>query len=202
VKKDFVSVCPYGTRIALGNTVSYEYLPLDESHRWKAKPNHRILVLDRGAVRLDYPEDWHVAFEDEGAMIHDHEPPADKCRLSASCERVSAELTSRPLSRILESVIAGDTRNVTASERVFKIQRPPLEALWTELQFREPTISRLACSRVCVARAGRTQAYVIFDFWPEDIVRCYPVWETVLESLEVGGYIDDPTTGQRHGIRG
>jgi len=182
--------------------LSYEYLPLSQPHQWKAKPNHRILVLDRGAVRFDYPDDWSVAFEDEGAIIHDQEPPADKCRIAASCRRVPVESSTYPLLRLLESMIAKDARGVTPSDQILRIHRPPLEVAWTELRFTEPTIGRLACSRVCVARAGCTQAFLTFDFWPEDSDRCFPVWENVLESLEVGAYIDDPASGQRREIRG
>ena len=32
--------------------------PLEPGHGWRARPGHRILIVDNGAVRFDFPKEW------------------------------------------------------------------------------------------------------------------------------------------------
>ena len=57
-------------------------------------------------------------------------------------------------------------------------------------------------TRVCVARADRTQAVIVFDFHSEDEASLSSVWQTLLDTLVIGDYIADPTTGRRRMKRG
>jgi hypothetical protein len=36
-----------------------------------------------------------------------------------------------------------------------------------------------------------------YDYWADDAARFAPVWNDVLQSLQVGMYIQDPTSGPR-----
>ena len=38
-----------------------KHLRLKDRHGWKSKPGYGICVLDRGAIRFDYPA-WQAAF--------------------------------------------------------------------------------------------------------------------------------------------
>ena len=42
-----------------------EELELKKSHGWRHKPGKRIFVADRGALRLEFPEDWVVIPDDD-----------------------------------------------------------------------------------------------------------------------------------------
>jgi hypothetical protein len=35
-------------------------LGLDAAHSWRARPGNKILLLDRGAARFEFPERWVV----------------------------------------------------------------------------------------------------------------------------------------------
>ena len=36
-------------------------LRLKDRHGWKSRPGYAICVLDRGAIRFDYPDGWDVS---------------------------------------------------------------------------------------------------------------------------------------------
>jgi hypothetical protein len=48
---------------------------LEPGHGWRAQPNHKILVLGRGAVRLEIPETWVVEMSDDCVKVFDKSPP-------------------------------------------------------------------------------------------------------------------------------
>lgn len=39
-------------------------------------------------------------------------------------------------------------------------------------------------------------ARLTFDFWEMDAPRCQKAWDTLLKSLELAEYIQDPTVGR------
>ena len=49
---------------------------------------------------------------------------------------------------------------------------------------------------------GRILATIVFDFWPEYELDFHDPWATLLETLAVGDYIEDPATGRRREKRG
>jgi len=95
-----------------------------------------------------------------------------------------------------------ETRTTLHRGATFGFFRPPLEAVWAEMRVLDSEERREICTRLCLARADCTQALVIFDFRPEDELTLYPVWNTLLATLSVGDYLEDPATGRRRAKRG
>src|SRR5260370_39827231 len=62
-------------------------LRMSSRHGWRSQPGHKILVLDRGAVWLEYPAAWVVAFDDDCVKVRDKKPPDDNCVLGVSYHR-------------------------------------------------------------------------------------------------------------------
>src|SRR5437660_1746380 len=84
-------------------------LSLKDKHTWKAPPDHRIVLLDRGAVRFNIPESWVVEPDAEALKVYDKQPPADDCRLSVTYIRTPpADWSELPLAPLLESAASGD----------------------------------------------------------------------------------------------
>lgn len=71
-----------------------------------------------------------------------------------------------------------------------------------EVGFKSPLDQRDCRKRVCIARSGNTRAVITSDYWPEDELRHFWTWHTILETLVVGDYFDDPATGRRREQRG
>lgn len=61
---------------------------LATTHRWKSSPGHNILVLEAGAMRIEYPSGWHVIPTNDALAIHDRKPPDDECRAQITLMRL------------------------------------------------------------------------------------------------------------------
>ena len=90
---------------------------------------------------------------------------------------------------------------VERTEPVYFV-RWPLQAAWMQLHVKCEEPSRDKTTRVCVARADRTQALIILDFHSVDEPLVEKAWDTLMDTLVVGDYIADPLTGRRRMQRG
>jgi len=57
---------------------------LREDHAWSARPGCKVLVMQQGAVRFDYPQEWVVIPASDSIELYDKQPPDDDCRLAVS----------------------------------------------------------------------------------------------------------------------
>jgi hypothetical protein len=173
-----------------------EELELRKSHGWKAKPGHRIFVADRGAVRIEFPEDWVVIPDDDSIKFYDKQPPDDDTCLAVSYMRLPpVDLSGLPVSEMLKVAMQGDTRPIYSTSSIHEVKRPDLELAWAELSFIDPLQQRDCRSRICLGRGSNIQPLITMEFWEDDRERYARVWDDVLASLQLGIYIADPTRG-------
>ena len=171
-------------------------MKLRPGHGWRTRPGCKTFVADRGAVRFDYPKDWVVAADNGVIHFHDHEPPADSCRLSMSYLRLpQIDWSGLKLPALLETGLSGEERRDETQGPIIEEQRGDLHLAWREISFVEPSQSAEARSRVCVARRRNLQCLITCDFWSVDLERCDAVWRTVLDTLELDEPIADPSRG-------
>jgi hypothetical protein len=172
-------------------------LKLKDDHGWKSRPGYRILVLGRGAVRIDIPQDWVVEPGKGSLQILDRKPPDDDCRLEVSFNQVPRIDWSRlPLAQLLTDVISDDHRAVTHTGDIRSEDRSDLRLVWTEVRFTDPVENREAYSRILIGIGGNVQCLLTMDYWTEDAERVTPVWDEAVKTLQVARYIADPTTGK------
>ena len=171
-------------------------LTLKPGHTWKAKPGCKIVVADRGAVRFDVPEAWVVIPGPDAIKIHDKQPPDDDCALAVSYVRLPPiDWTGLPLVKLLSDSTKQTGLQVTKTGAILEQHRADLAIAWRELHFIDEKEQRDAISRICLGRRKLVQCLITFDFWVTDLERCDPVWKTVLDTLAVGEFVHDPTTG-------
>jgi hypothetical protein len=171
-------------------------LRMDPRHGWRARPGCKIFVADRGAVRFDYPQDWIVTFDEDSVKLHDREPPDDECCLGVSYLRVPAiDWSGLPLRTLLQGSCRGDERSIGTFGPVTETRRVDLEVAWHEMSFVDPAQKREARSRVAMARRSNLQCLITFDFWAADLAERGAAWDIVLETLELGELIGDPSKG-------
>jgi hypothetical protein len=141
-------------------------LQLTAGHGWRAQANHKILMLDRGAVRLEYPETWIVELTDDCVKIHDRPPPGDDCVLGVSYHRwppgAGDKLTVRAL---VHEALRSDERSLLETDPIEEETRIDIALAWGQGRFIDPRVSREACTRLCIARKAEIQALITFDFW-------------------------------------
>ncbi len=178
-----------------------ELYDLPQGHSWTAKPGYKVLVLDRGAVVLEFPASWFVQPGRHQTDIRDRPTAAESsCVLAVSYLRLPpADWSALPLSQLLLDVAQADDRERIGLGPVIEAGRAGLEVAWTEARVVDSNERRDSRSHMCLARGGGIQCLISFDFWPEDETRHAPVWAAVLDSLRLGARVDDPTVGRRMG---
>ncbi|MFN0317441.1 MAG: hypothetical protein ACKVQA_20650 [Burkholderiales bacterium] len=170
-------------------------LDLSPTHSWKAKPGHNIVVIDRGAVRFQVPQNWIVKPDDDSIKILDREPPDDDCRIAASHQTAFMEFATVPLATMVELATRNDERPVHTWLDVHEFSRLGLQAAWREMRFVDEAEKREAIAKLCIGRRGGVHGLITMEFWESDSELFRPVWDTVLETLEIGEPVADPLIG-------
>ena len=148
------------------------------------------------------PHEWIVYSPRRHVFVIDRFPPDNRSLVAISCRRVSSAVMAIPLLSILEEWVTGEDRQVLQRGEAIRFHRWPLEAAWVELRVADPALDREKSTRVCVARADRTLALIVFDFHPADEAVIESAWNTIMDTLTVGDYIADPSTGRKRMKRG
>lgn len=168
---------------------------LAPGHGWRAQPNHTILVLDRGALRLEYPAAWVVKVTDDCLRIYDKEPPADDCALGVSSHRWPSAVLGVSVASLVGAALASGKRTFIAVEPIVEEANLDHALAWGEGRWIAAPENREACARLCIARNAEVHALLTFDFWLSDRERVDPVWRGILATLQLGQWVDDPLRG-------
>lgn len=179
------------------NRIRRKKLRLASGHGWRAQPNHKILVLDRGAVRLEYPETWFVEMTDDCLKIHDKPPPDDDCVLGVSYHHWPAIGRALTVGALLRDMFRTDERSFSEVSAEIEETRVDIALAWGEGRFVDSRIDREACARLCIARKDEIQALLTFDFWLSDLDMCHAHWLAFLASLQLGQSVTDPRRGPK-----
>ncbi len=128
-------------------------LALARHHTWVAQPGHKILILDRGAVRFEYPASWIVTSAEDCVKLFDREPPDDDCTLAVSYLTIPVmDWSSLPLTSLVQAALEGDERHFLGASQIQSERRLSLEIGWFEGRFTGLPDNRPAIARLCVAR--------------------------------------------------
>ncbi|MBI3928965.1 MAG: hypothetical protein HY319_25710 [Armatimonadetes bacterium] len=166
--------------------------PLPEGHGWKARPGYRCLVADEGAVRFDFPRDWHVEPGPESIKIYDAPPPEDECCLEMSFRRQPhVDIDAVSLHGLVSAALGADDRL-----EIEELRRHNFRLLWLEQTMLDSKLGKPAVMRVAVALSSGVQVLLTFSFWEADRGRREPVWRAVLDSLQIGLKYPDPFSGR------
>lgn len=172
-------------------------LRLNKAHSWKAPAGYKIVVLDRGAVQFNVPEDW-IVVDSQPFVMHDADPPDDEARLSVSFWRLppGVDWTALPLDAMLMNGMNESKLDVLEQGPLQRAEREDLELVWSEHRFLDEAEQREAYSRMALARGWDVQTFLTLDFWVDDAPRLLAMWDELLRSLQLGQTIEDPTRGK------
>jgi len=173
-------------------------LDLQENHGWSCRPGCKIFVADRGAARFDYPASWVVRGDLDSIKFRDRRRPKDNCVLAFSYMRIPPiDWTDLPLAVLLKTAIQGGTRQIDRWDPPVQMSRFGIEIAWQQGHYIDPGEKRPALTRLCIARRRTVQALLTMDFWAEYLERFAPVWDLVLDTLELDENYQDPSIGPR-----
>ncbi len=167
---------------------------LASNRDWGAKPGNKILIIDRGAVRFDYPADWVFVPGGTAAKLYDREPPNDNCLIEVSRFYLppGVDWSGLPLREQLDAALDGDRSDETGRSPTVSGRRGRLEFVWMDRRFIDSQEQRPAHARTCAARHGDVETLITFTFWEDDAARLTPVWDELLRSLRLGEYMALP----------
>ena len=171
-------------------------LRLKDNHTWKAPKGYKIVVLERGAVSFNVPQNWLVA-ETEPFTMHDAKPPDDNARLAVSYWKFAPGIdwTGLPLDDLLLKSTADVGQEILAQSPIKRSERDDIELLWIEQRFLDAEQQRQAFSRIATGRGFDIHVVITFDLWVDDAPKFEAMWGEVLRSLQLGRVIEDPTQG-------
>jgi len=173
-------------------------MKMAKNHVWKSSPGYKILVLDRGAARIDIPEGWDVSPGENCLEVRDKPGDEGRCLIQVTVfpQMQGVDFSTLPLLPLFEQVTGGDEMDIIVRGQVFQERRKDLEIVWRETRYIDPEEKREACTRNCFCRRVGIHVLISFSNWPEDVEEFTPAWEEVLRSLRVGEFVD-PKTGWR-----
>jgi hypothetical protein len=182
----------------------HQKLRLADNHTWSAPNGYKIFVVDRGAVSFNIPESW-VFTKVDPIEILDRPEPDDNARIMVTVWNLppGVDWSGLPLAPLMAQAAAksdDDSKEepkteIVSQSEVRTIKRPDIELVWMEQKFIDPKEKRPAFSRMALARGYDIQIFITFDFWVDDLKKSEPVWHELLDSLQMGRYIEDPTKG-------
>jgi hypothetical protein len=170
-------------------------LRLAPDHRWRAQPGQKVLVLDRGAVWLEYPATWVVAFDGDSVKVRDAKPPDDNIVLGVSYHRWPAIGQGLSVASLVPTALGAGNSPYTHVGPVVEETRMDLTLAWVAARSIDPKESREACTRLCLARRGEIQALLTCAFWLADEATFDPCWHNFLATLQLAEWVEDPTKG-------
>lgn len=174
--------------------MSVEKLTLKPNHTWKCRPGQAICVLDRGAVRFDFPRHWVADHQPGAVLLHDRKPSNESCDLGVSVFNVpGAAAAGLPLDDLVNSC-KGDREAYERSE-IFHIARGDDQIAWLEEKYIEATQKRDARFRVAVARGSAVHCLITMNYWASRAATLERVWNEVLRTLVLGEMVEDPASG-------
>jgi len=171
---------------------------LKDNHTWKAPDGYKIVVMDRGLVSFNIPQDW-VVTDMKPFTVRDAPVPDDKAGLQATAFRLphNVDWSGLPLApMLLQATNDPKTYQTLARSELIRDARTDIELVWIEDRFLDPKEKREAYSRNAVARGFDVQVLLTLSYWVEDESWCTPVWEEALRSLQLGRVIADPLKGE------
>jgi hypothetical protein len=172
-------------------------LSLKKGHLWTAKEGFQVAALDRGVIRFEFPQGWICIPDEDSVKFYDCDPPDDNCRLAVSRPRLPDVADSFGLDQIVTAASKGDPRMLIQTAPAIHTQRGSLALAWADFRFTDPESNREARSRLCFARGAGLYALVTFEFWQDDRDKFSPIWQHVMDTLAIGEWILDPTSGAR-----
>jgi|ERR687891_1598575 hypothetical protein len=156
--------------------------------RLQALDLERVLIVDRGNVELALPRGWTVAPDPQGHLAC--KDPTDSCKLEVSYFALPALPPDAPsmVERVLASLEGVADPSTYSAPVAFR--RGDAEFAWTDYVFTSDDTKggrpREAHGRLLLASNRWFQAVLTFSYWTDDTAWAVPIWERIVETIELG----------------
>lgn len=169
-------------------------VPLPAAHNWKCSPGHLLFIANRGDLRFEYPETWHVILTEKSLNIHDRPPPDDEARLQLTIMPTPhirpADYPKLPLVDVLRSAV--DRERDEKGDRwerlgdMNTIERPGLQIAWTESRwYDQEHAGRPVLCRQLFTRGRGIHILMTYDYYEDVAEKHRPVWTHLVQTMRV-----------------
>lgn len=171
-------------------------LTLKENHTWKCEPGNKLIVLDRGTLSFEYPEDWTYDIHEGAIYVHDPMPELERCDLAVSLFPVRVPPGADfDLDTMLMASLEGREDFISRTE-IGRVERADWKMAWLEERYVDREHNRPARFRVGLVH-GPAVCLVSFNYWEKRAAVLEHTWDAVLRTLRFGVQVADPTVGPR-----
>ena len=169
---------------------------MQPKHTWKSKPGFCVCVLDRGAIRFDFPCAWKVSTDDDAVRIRDKADPDGNCVLAVSRMHLPQEANWVPLGEMVSGTVKSEDRQIFEMKPVVEtVREDGVEFAWQEVRCHDKEQNREYFSRLGVGRGSGIFCLITFDYWVDQAGQFEYAWEEALRSLTFALDVKDPTLG-------
>ena len=161
---------------------------MSRRERLKALDLDRVLIIDRGNVELALPRGWTVAPDPQGHLAC--KDPTDSCKLEVSHFALPPLLPTAP--SVTERIRLGleGVADPSTCSPVVTFHRGRAEFAWVDYVFTSDDTERgerrEAHGRLLLAANPWFQAVFTFSYWTDDTAWAVPIWERIVETIELG----------------
>ena len=161
---------------------------MSRRERLKGLNLDRVLILDRGNAELALPRGWTVAPDPQGHLACTD--PTDSCKLEVSYFALPPLSPDAPsMVERVRSSLEGVADPSTCSP-VVVFRRGRGEFAWTDYVFASDDTERgerrEAHGRLLLAANPWFHAVFTFSYWTDDTAWAVPIWEHIVETIELG----------------
>lgn len=176
---------------------------MDRRQRIKGLGLERVLILDRGNVELALPRGWAVEPDPDGHLAC--KDPTDSCKLEVSYLALPPLLPSTPpLAERLRLALDGVADPSTCSPAV-TFRRGPVDFAWMDYVFEaddtERGERRQAHGRLLIVANDWFHAVLTFSYWTDDAAWAVPIWERIVETIDLGNGVPLETPKDHWSLR-
>ena len=176
---------------------------MDRRQRLKALGLERVLILDRGNAELGLPPGWTVERDPAGHLAC--KDPTDSCKLEVSYLTVPPLLPSAPPLAERLRLALGEVDDPSTCSPAVTFRRGPVDFAWTDYVFESADTERgerrEAHGRLLLVANEWFHAVLTFSYWTDDAAWAVPIWERIVETVDLGNGVPLETPKDHWSLR-
>jgi hypothetical protein len=169
---------------------------LKPNHAWRCSKGHRLCVMGRGDLWVEYPESWIATPSDNSLLFQDKPSGKDNYRLEVSVMHFPEIMgDAPPLAYFLQEATLKNGHYV-ASEEIVNDDRLDMRLVW--ISYEKPDSiqpDRMVTWHHAFGQCRIVFALLTFCYWSDLATKGRSHWQHILTTLQLNRPIDDPEHG-------
>lgn len=169
---------------------------LKPNHGWRCSKGHKLCVMGRGDLWVEYPDHWMVTPSETSLRFQDAPTGKDNYRLEASVMHFPpADADGPPIAFFLQESILKSGHYIPAEE-IVRADRLDIKMVWA--MYEQPDSEqpdRMVTWHHAFGHSGGVYTILTFCYWSDLAKKGRAHWDHILTTLQLNRPIKDPTQG-------